>query len=178
MRDVSDIFLLNMAEIAGALLGLFVVGMLFYAETGFRRIDSRRATAVEAYFRASTRIVLLLFAIPLALSLTLVVLEPAWSAVLFALLSVALVAANVDTAVLIRAVHRETRSRVMLANEVAGTAAVVVLVVLPWALGGIDPTREDLTWAILLSFGSAVASVFTLVLSIFDIGSQRDPGGH
>jgi hypothetical protein len=172
MREVSDIFLLNVAEISGAILGLFVIGMLFFAETGFRRLESRGGAAMEAYLRASTRIVLLLFAIPLGVSLSLVVLKPGWSAAIFLLLSVALVAANLDTAALIRSVPQQTRSRALVANELAGTAAVAVLVVLPWMLGGIPPTREDLTWSILLSFASAVASVFTLVISILDLGSE------
>jgi hypothetical protein len=172
VREVSDFFLLTMAEVSGGLLGLFVVGVLFFAETGFRRLEGPGTAVIEEYFRASTRIVLLLFTIPLGLSITLVVLEPGWSAALFAVLSVALVAANVDTARQIRAVQRQSGSRLLLANEVAGSAAVALLVALPWVLGGIDPSREDLTWAILLSFGAAVASVFVLVLSVFDLASR------
>jgi hypothetical protein len=53
-------------------------------------------------------------------------------------------------------------------NEVLGSVAVLILVVLPWALGGFHPTREDLTRAILLSFGSGFLSVSALVLSVFD----------
>jgi hypothetical protein len=30
MREVSDAFLLNMAEVSAALIGLFLVGVLFY----------------------------------------------------------------------------------------------------------------------------------------------------
>jgi hypothetical protein len=171
MNQVSDPFLLNMAEVSAGLLGLFVVGILFFVETGFRRLDRRGGELVEAYFRASTRIVLLLFAIPLSLSLTLVALETGWSTVTFALLGAALVAANVDTASRVRAVQRRTGSRLLLVNEIAGTAAVIVIVALPWVLGGIDPSREDLTWAILISFGAAVASVFVLVLSAFDLAT-------
>ncbi len=54
-------------------------------------------------------------------------------------------------------------------NEVVGTGAVVVIVLLPWILGGLHPTREDLTWAILLSFASAFLSVCALMVSSFDI---------
>jgi hypothetical protein len=36
MREVSDDFLLNMAEVCAGLLGLFLVGAFFYVETGFR----------------------------------------------------------------------------------------------------------------------------------------------
>jgi hypothetical protein len=106
--------------------------------------------------------------------MTLVVLGPGWSAVLFVLLSIALVAANVATVRGIRDVQRQTVSRTLLVNEVAGSAAVVVIVLLPWILGGLDPSREDLTWAILISFGTAVASVFVLVLSVFDVASAAD----
>jgi hypothetical protein len=79
-----------MAEISAGLFGLFLVGMLFFVETGFRRLGAEREAVVH-YFRASTRIVLMLVAIPLGLSLTLVVLESGWSTVLFALLSLALI---------------------------------------------------------------------------------------
>jgi hypothetical protein len=41
------------------------------------------------------------------------------------------------------------------------------------ALGGIDPTREDLTWAILLSFGAGFLSVSALVLSAFDVARHE-----
>lgn len=169
MRGVSDTFLLNVAEVSGALVGLFLVGIFFFVETGLGRLDKSREV-LEPYFRAGTRIVLVLFAISLLLSLTLVVLEPTWNRLLFVVLSLVLLAANVDTAIRIRAVTRVTRSTALLANEVVGTAGVLVIVVLPWALGGLRPTRDDLTWAILLSFAAAFLSVCALVLSAFDIG--------
>jgi hypothetical protein len=172
MREVSDAFLLNMAEVPAGLIGLFLVGMFFYVETGFRQLGPVRSV-VESYFRASTRIVMLLFAVPLALSLTLVVLETVWTAVLFGIMSVALVVANVDTAIQILAVHRVTRSTAMLANEVLGSIGVVFIVLLPWVLGGIDPTREDFTWAILVSFAIAFLSLMTVVLSVFDLARMR-----
>jgi hypothetical protein len=172
MREVSDSFLLQMAEVSGGLFGLFMVGMLFYVETGFRNLGPERDVVIP-YFRASTRIVLILFAIPLGVSFTLVVLEPVWSTVLFAILSVLLVAANLDTALRIQSVHRETGSRVLQLNEIAGTIGVAILVVLPWVLGGIDPSREDLTWAILVAFATAFLSLATLVISVFDIAMSR-----
>jgi hypothetical protein len=162
-----------MAEVSAGLIGLFLVGMFFYVETGFRQLGPVRAV-VESYFRASTRIVMLLFAIPLGLSLTLVVLETVfWTVVLFAIMSLALVVAKVDTAIQILAVHRVSRSTAMLANEVVGSIAVVFIVLLPWVLGGIDPTREDFTWAILVSFATAFLSLMTVVLSVFDLARMR-----
>jgi zinc transporter ZupT len=84
-------------------------------------------------------------------------------------LSLILLAANLDTAIRMRAVSRVTRSTALLVNEVVGTGAVLVIVVLPWILGGLHPSREDLTWAILLSFASAFLSVCALMVSAFDI---------
>ena len=168
MRPVSDAFLLLMAEVSSALIGLFLVGVFFYAESGFRRGTPDREL-MDAYFRAGTRIVLVLYTIPLALSLTLVALEPAWSRWLFALLSLALIAANVDSARRLRTSKKVIRSTALVVNEAVGTAAVVTLVILPWALGGFHPTREDLTWAILLSFTSGFLSVCALVLFVLDV---------
>jgi hypothetical protein len=174
VRHVSDGFLLNMAEVSASLIGLFMVGVFFYVETGFRRFDRTRGV-VEPYFRAGTRIVFVLFAIPLGLSLTLVVLEPMWTRVLFALLSLMLIAANIDTAARIRAVAKITRSTALFVNEVAGTVGVVALIVVPWILGGLHPTREDLTWAILLAFASGFISICAVVLSVFDIARLEAP---
>jgi hypothetical protein len=36
MRDVSDPFVLNVAEVTAALAGLFLVGVFFFVETGLR----------------------------------------------------------------------------------------------------------------------------------------------
>jgi hypothetical protein len=167
MREVSDSFLLLMAEVSATLIGLFLVGVLFLVETGFHHREHARYV-LAPYYRSGTRIVLLLFALPLALSLTLVVLDPIWNRLLFALFCVVLIAANVDSLRRIRSVAELTGSRTLLANELAGTACVVLLVVVPWALGGFHPTREDLTWAILLSFAAGFLSLTTILLSVFD----------
>jgi hypothetical protein len=84
-------------------------GSVLLRRDRFRRVEHAH-DVVEPYFRAGTRIVLVLYTIPLGLSLALVVLEPIWARVLFALLSLTLVAANIDTAVRIRAVARATGS--------------------------------------------------------------------
>jgi hypothetical protein len=164
MREVSDAFLLNMAEVTAALAGLFLVGIFFFVESGFR---GRGSAALEPYFRSGTRIVLILFSFPLLLSMTLVVMDPVWSHLLFALLGALLIAANVDSLRRVRGVG-ET-SRTLLINELLGTALVVFIVALPWILGGIDPSREDLTWSIMLSFAAGLLSVSAIVLSAFDL---------
>ena len=171
MRPISDEFLLNISEISATLVGLFVVGVFSYADSGFRQLDHRVRTVVEPYLRVGTTIVLVLFAIPLLVSIALVALEPPFATGLFAVLSVLLVATNIGTARRINRVTRATRSRIYLFNEVISTVAVVVIVALPWLLGGLSPTREDLTWSILLAFAAGFLSVATLLLSVF--GSSR-----
>jgi hypothetical protein len=61
-------------------------------------------------------------------------------------------------------------------TEVVGTAAVVVIVLLPWILGGIDPTREDLTWSILVSFATGFLSICATVMSAFDLSRFEATG--
>jgi hypothetical protein len=169
MRQVSNAFLLNMAEVSATLIGLFLVGVFFYVESGFRRWDRARER-FEPYLRSGTRITLIVFAISLGLSLALVTLTLPWARTLFAVMSLVLVAANVDSAVRVRGVKNATGSTALLVNEVVATVMVVMLVVLPWALGGLHPTREDLTWAILLSFAAGFLSISATVMSAFDIG--------
>jgi hypothetical protein len=161
-----------MAEVSATLIGLFLVGIFFYAEAGFRRL-SQAGEAVEPYFRAGTRIVLLLYAIPLGLSITLVTLSLNWNRVFFLVLSVLLVAANIETALRIRPFAKGSRSNTLLVNEILGSIAVVVLVTIPWILGGFHPTREDITWALLLSFASGFLSVSALVLTVFETAENE-----
>jgi hypothetical protein len=168
VRPVSDAFLLNMAEVSATLIGLFLVGVFFYVETGFRRWDRGRER-FEPYLRSGTRITMIVFSIPLGLSLALVALNLPWARALFALLSLVLVAANVDSAVRVRGVKQATGSTALLVNEVVTSLVVVVLVITPWALGGLHPSREDLTWAILLSFAAGFLSISATVMSAFDI---------
>jgi hypothetical protein len=172
MQDVSDSFLLQMAEVSGGLFGLFMVGMLFFVEIGFQHLGPDRE-AVVSYFRASARIVLLLFSLPLGVSLTLVVLDQGWSIALFGVLSLALVVANVDTAVRVRSIRNVTGSPLLVINEIVGTIAVALIVVLPWALGGIDPSRGNLTWAILVSFAAAFLSLGATLMSAFDLAIRH-----
>ena len=168
MRPVEDAFLLNMAEVSSTLIGLFLVGVFFYVESGLQRGD-RTPTMSQPYLRAGTRITLIVFAIPLGVSLALVVLELFWARLLFALLGVMLMAANVDSILRIRGV----RSIPLRVNEGVTTALSILAVALPWALGGLRPSREDLTWAILLTFAAGVLSIAATVMSAFDTLRSR-----
>ena len=180
MRNVSDAFLLNIAEVSATLIGLFLVGAFFYIESGLRRSGGGRAL-FEPYLRAGTRITLIVFAIPIGVSMALVAMELFWARLLFAVLCVVLVAANVDSAVRVRGVAKATGSTALLANEVVTTVLSVTLVVLPWVLGGLHPSREDLAWAIVLAFAAGFLSIAATVMSAFDIArleSGRGAGGE
>jgi hypothetical protein len=177
MRHVSDASLLNMAEVSASLVGLFLVGVFFYVETGLRRWSRTRAV-FEPYLRAGTRITLIAFSIPIGVSMALVVLESAWARGLFALLSIILIAANIDSALRVRGVAGATGSMALFLNEIVTTVLTLVLVVLPWILGGLHPSRGDLTWSILLAFAAGFTSITATVLSTFDIArlESRDAG--
>ena len=72
---------------------------------------------------------------------------------------------------------RVTGSTALLVNELAGTAAVLVIVALPWVLGGLHPTREDLTWTILLAFATGFTSISALVLFVLDLARFEAKSG-
>jgi hypothetical protein len=168
MQEISDDFLLGVAGMSSTLVGLFLVGTFFYAETALRNPASGQA-GMAPYIRASTLIVLLLYAIPIGVPLTLIALDLAWSRLAFALLSIFLVAANVDTIRRLRRLPRDFASPLLIGTEVVGTAAVVVLVTVPWILGGFDPGREELTLAILVSFATGFLGICAIVLTAFDL---------
>jgi hypothetical protein len=162
------------AEVTATLIGLFLVGVFFYMEGALHR-RSTPVAMTQPYLRAGTRITLIVFAIPLGVSLALVSLELVWARVLFAVLGAVLLAANVDS---IRRV-RGVRSVALLANEAVTTGLTLLLLILPWALGGVRPTREHLTWAILLAFAAGLLSVSATVMSAFDVPPSipiEDPG--
>jgi hypothetical protein len=168
MDPVSDSFLLTVASISAALIGLFIVGMIFYIQSGYES-NERSREVVEPYFRAATAITLIAYAIPLTVSLTLVALPIVWSRLLLLVLVVALVIENVATVGTVRAVVRVAGLRLLAMIEIVGTVSVVIMVVLPLALGGLSPGREDLVPSILLSLGVAFLGTGVLVMTLFDI---------
>ena len=168
MQAVSDDVLLNLAGMSAALIGLFLVGVFFFIQSGFDKVEQGRLD-IERYFRSGTRILLVLYAIAIFVPLALVLLDLGWARALFLILSVALVATNVDSINRIRPIWRVPDMRSLVINEVLGTVAVVLIVALPWILGGTTPSREDLTWAILLAFVVGFISFGAHVLWAFDL---------
>lgn len=175
MDLVSDDFLIAVAEISAALIGLFLVGMIFYIQTGFDRLERSRGV-VEPYFRAATLITFISFAIPLGVSLTLVAFPIVWSRLLYVALVVGLVVVDFSTVKAVRDCVRLTGLRLLVMMEVVGTAVVALMVILPLVAGGLRPEREDLVPAILLSLGIGFLSTCVLVLTLFDIARFERSG--
>ena len=175
MGPVSDELLISVAEISAALIGLFLVGMIFYIQTGFDRLERSR-NVVEPYFRAATLITFISFAIPLGVSLTLVALPIVWSRLLYVALVVGLIIVDFSTVKAVRECVRVTGLRLLLMMEIVGTAVVALMVILPLATGGLTPEREDLVPAILLSLAIGFLSTCVLVLTLFDIARFERSG--
>ncbi len=183
MKPVTDELLLNLAVIAATLLGLLVVGVLFYVETGLRRLE-RAHDVFAPYVRAAARLTMGLYVVALATALALVALEPAWSRVVFGLTALAVLASLVDFTRQARVVGGAMGSSARGAITIPSGEAIAVwsrpqeLVVwasvggalaLPWILGVATPEREDLTWGVLLALGLGLLSTLNMLLSVFDI---------
>lgn len=83
MRQVSDELPLGIAGVAATVIGLFLVGVLFFVEGGMRGPARESRVELWRYMRSGTRIVMLLFAMALLLSLALVAFELPWARALF-----------------------------------------------------------------------------------------------
>jgi 2-iminobutanoate/2-iminopropanoate deaminase len=175
VRPVTEGLLLGIAGVSATVVGLFLVGAFFYVEAGMRQQDGQARAAMQPYMRAGTRIVMLLFALALFVSLALAALDLSWARALYVVLTLLLVVANVETALRVRSVRLPGQPRTLLLNEIVGTIGVVLIVVLPWVLGGWRPGREELTLAALLALGTAFVSVGTMALSAFDV-ARLDAG--
>ncbi len=167
MKEVSDAFLLGLSEVVATLIGFLLVAMFFYID---RRRDQELAAAWERgspYLRAGVTMVLLLYALALAVSLGLVVLETRWVVVVFAVMSVAVVISGID-------VTRRHRDLTAVAH-IRGTspwlvwAVLAVVLLAPWIAGAFQPGRSELTIAALLAGAFAFANTVGFLLSAFDL---------
>ena len=168
MDPVADELLTELAAISASLIGLFLVGMILYIQTGFGRAERTREL-VEPYFRAATMITFISSALPLAVSLTLVTLPIGWSRVLYGAVIVGLAAADLKTIDTVRACVKATGLNLLWAMEAAGTVLVLAMAVTPLWIGGLSPQREDLVPGLLLGLAVGFLSTCVLVLTLFDI---------
>jgi len=168
---VSDEFLLNLAAISATLLGLLVVGVIFYVETGLRRLE-RNADAVASYIRSAAKLTMALYAATLAVTLSLVAFVLVRSRVVFAVASLAIVLSLTSYSRYAATMARVIGPRAWsLPYAVVLWTSAAVVIAAPWLLGGLRPRREDLTVGVLLILLSGLVSTFSILLSVFDIAS-------
>lgn len=171
MAPVSESLLLTLAQIAATLIGLLLVGVFFYVETGFRRLTAFHLEA-GAFLRATTKLVLLLYSLVLAISLALVAFGPHVVAALYAVLSIAVVAALVDTTVRSRRLPPKVRRRHAAAWRV--WPPTVVALALPWVTDGWPIGAEALVVTLFLVGALSFFLTGGLLLFAFDLaGVER-----
>ncbi len=175
MDPVPDDVLTTLAGISASLIGLFLVGMILYIQDGFDRTERTRGV-VEPYFRAATLITFVSLAIPLGVSLTLLVLPIGWSRLLYAALIVGLILTNLSTINAVRTCVRATGLHLLWGMEVIGTILVAAMAIAPLLTGGLSPGREDLVPGLLLSLAIGFLSTCVLVLTLFDIARLERSG--
>jgi hypothetical protein len=166
VEQVSDGFLLTVAQIAATLVGLLLLGGFFYLETGLSRLGTV-SDAGEGFLRATMKLTLLLYALVLVVSLGLVVLRPGWLAVSFVLVGLPLLKAQVTWTLRYRDLRRVLA--VPWESYWLSWAATSVALALPWALDGLTPGREAMTWSMLLAGAFALSSTAGLLLTSFDL---------
>ena len=168
MEQVSESFLLTISSISAGLIGLFLVGMTIYIQTGYDTHEKSR-DVVEPYFRAATLITFIAYSVPMVVALTLVALPLVWSQILYWVLVIGLLVVNVRTVSTVRKVQRDVGLTLLTLVEAVGSVAIAVMIALPLVAGGINPGQEDLVPGLLISMGIAFLGTCVLVLSLFDI---------
>jgi hypothetical protein len=172
----SSEFLLGVAGISATLIGTFIVGVFFYLDTDLHRV-MMSSDAADHYLRSSVRWVFAVYALPLFVALTLAVFEPLWGALTFIALSVIVLLCTIDTGrrMLVRGGSGESIGLVV--NQWACTAAVVVLVALPWVIGGWVPPASAFIPSIVLALAAAFASTVALIMKQFDLTAAMAESG-
>lgn len=174
MNAVDGEFLLGLAGVSATLLGTFIVGVFFYIDSDMhRRLASSRATAV--YLRSGTRWVFTAYSIPLFVPLFLASVDRLWGVITFAVLGLVLTLLTVDTGRRTLAGGRSSMSHAFVINEWATSAAVLVAMILPWALGGWIPRPAEFAPSLLLLLASGFASTAALVMAQFDATRGETP---
>jgi hypothetical protein len=160
-------FLLGVAGISATLIGTFIVGVFFYIDTDLHRV-MMATDAADRYLRSGVRWVFLVYAVPLFASLALAAFEPVWGAATFIALSAILALSTVDTSMRMLRRGSSGDSTLVVVNQWACTAAVVVLVALPWVIGGWVPPATAFIPSVLLALAAGFASTVGLIMRQFD----------
>lgn len=168
LKPISDEVLLTLAEIAATLLGLLLVAAFFYLETGLRRVAL--GPQGKRFLRATTKLIVVLYSMVLALAVALVVMEGPWVTVVFAVLSAAVLSALIEWAFRARDLRRVIRVRGV--HPILAWPMVLVPLALPWVADGWRLGTEALTWALLLGGVVAFVNTVGLLLVAFDLSSM------
>ncbi|HSK92909.1 MAG TPA: hypothetical protein VLA76_02485 [Candidatus Angelobacter sp.] len=167
MNPVSDDLLLAAAQTAATLMGLLLVGVIFFADAGMRAL---RSIGPEAgwYFRSGTRFVLLLYSFVLLLSLAQIAFEPPWVAGLFAVTGLTLIVA-LGAFTRAAGALRGRLPRMHAASLWIAWPPVVALLAVPVVVDGAVPGREPLLISMLIAGALAFAYTASLVLLSFEL---------
>lgn len=167
MQAVDQEFLLGLAGVAGTLLGTFVVGVFFYIDSEMHmRLEI--SEAADRYQRSSIRWVFTAYSIVLFVPFIFAALHPVWGAAIFCLLGALLVALTIDCVRRILPRGASGSSRALVVNQWLTSVALVVALILPWALGGLVPPLDAFVPSLLLLLASGFASTAALVMAQFD----------
>lgn len=166
MGNVSDPFLLEIAGISASLLGFFVVGVFFYVE---RSIFPQAADEAHGYLKAAVRSVIYLYGMAVLVSLGLVVFSSEFVSFLYISLSAGLVWSVAHTNAATRRLQRAVGVRVL--SQTFTWFATILILGLPWVLGGLAPSRPHFTWGLIFVSVFAFITTASFVLSAFGLSA-------
>lgn len=109
-----------------------------------------------------------MYGLALFASLAIAAFDPIWGAVTFIALSVILVLSTVDTGYRMLMRGGSGGSSALLVNQWTSTVAVVVLVALPWVLGGWVPSAIAFVPSIVIALAAGFTSTAALIMAQFD----------
>jgi hypothetical protein len=169
LRPIPDALLLTTAQIAATLIGLLLVAVFFYLETGFRRLSTVGPEALP-FLKATAQLIVLQYSMVLGLSLGLVALQPLWVTLLFLALSLGIVVGLVDWTRWGRALSSDLRRAVRIRPLLAWPIVLIPLA-LPVVLGGWEPDRDALSTSLFLEGAVAFGNTVSLLLLAFDLAA-------
>ena len=175
MLENLNEFLLGVSGVAATLIGTFIVGVFFYIDNDLHRI-MMSSDAADRYLRSGVRWVLVVYSLPLFVPLTLAAFEPIWGTVVFIALSAMLLLSTLDTG---RRILKNGGlvSPSLVVNQWASTVVVVVLIALPWVLGGWVPPATAFIPSTLLAIAIGFTSTAALIMTQFDATAAMADSG-
>jgi hypothetical protein len=152
VTDLTDGYLLTAAQIAATLIGLLVVGLYYFLETGLGRFSKPVRDILLPHIRAMSKLILLLFAFALAVSLGMVGLSPGWMRFLFIVVAIYFVPAAARYTRTSLGIRRTlSGNRELLFYSIMTWIWLALIVSLPWILGGWTPDRSQYGWSLFLA---------------------------